>query len=433
MGRGLILYRITLVVLAPVLAALFALRWLRGKETRTGLAERMALTSAQSRSKKTVWVHGASLGELTAARPLLDNILARDPAVGIVVTMNSYSARQMVARWGNPRLQPRMAPLDYPVFLKLFLKFWSPIALVVLENELWPSRMSACRSAGIPVLVAGGRLSARATSMWARFPALSRDVAAALTYIAPLDEKAAGRFRDFGVDSGRIGPALLLKSGVALPNPDPTTLSELRKRFDRAQTVLAASTHDGEDALILNAFCVARAKRPDLRLILAPRHPDRAPDILRLISNHSLPCQQRSQPRPIAPDTLILLADTLGEMALWYSLAGTTLVGGTWVEKGGHTPFEPAQFGSAIVHGPSVHNHAQAFATLDAAGGAVLAPDTAAVAQAILNLADVERRAKVARSAAECLAPLRAESRGITQFVERLADLTGTSSVSGKS
>lgn len=416
----MILYQIVLVFLAPVLTVLFALRWLRGKESRDGLAERRALGQSTGHAGSIVWVHGASLGELTAARPLMNAILAHDPAVEIVVTMNSYTARKMVQSWGNPRVHPRMAPLDYPQVLRRFASAWSPRALVVLENELWPNRFAVCRKLNIPVLIAGGRMSAGALSMWLRFTTLSKAVADAISYLAPLDDLAAERFMRFGLDRSRIGPPLLLKSTVALPEPDPAQLSALSGMFDRAQTVLAASTHEGEEALILRAFAAARSTRPGLRLILAPRHPDRAGAILRLIADQALSYQQRSTGELDETGADVLLADTLGEMALWYSLAGITLIGGTWVEKGGHTPFEPAQFGSALVHGPSVHNHASAFSALDRDHGAVKAVDEATLTAAILDLGHFQRRNGVTGKAEEILAPLRNEAASMMQFVDQL-------------
>ncbi len=422
-GQFLILYRITLVFLAPVLAVFFLLRWMRSKETRSGLAERLGLGRAPPHPGKLIWVHGASLGELTAARPLLDTILARDPAVRILVTMNTYTARQMVGGWKNPRLEARMAPLDYRLIHWRHCKMWSPVALIVLENELWPNRLSVCRALGIPILIAGGRMSERALSMWSRLRSLSNTVTSAVTYLAPVDQTSAARFQQLGLDPGRIGPAVLLKSTVALPEPNPAELAEWGTRFDPALTVLAASTHDGEDAPILRAFSAARAVRPELRMILAPRHPERAPAIARLLSDQSLAYRQRSAPEPDKDGWVVLLADTLGEMALWYRLAGITLVGGTWVDKGGHTPFEPAQFGSAIVHGPSVHNHAQAFEQMDKNGGAVLAKDEPEITQAILDLCDADRRAATAAAATQTLAPLRAEQDLVSQFVDRLAQL----------
>ena len=377
--------------MAPVLCVLFAIRWLRGKETRIGLSERFALGRETANADNVIWVHGASLGELTAARPLLDEILSRSSNLEIVVTMNSYTARNMVRGWGNDRIHARMAPLDYRVILRRFYARWTPKALVVLENELWPNRLSVCQSKAIPVLIAGGRISAQAISMWSRFPGLSKSITSAVSCLAPIDEIAAERFRKLGVAPSRIGPNLLLKATVELPCPEQAEYAELYRHFNHAKTILAASTHHGEDGLILRAFLAARQVHPDLRLILAPRHPERASEISEMLINQSLPFKRRSASEPMEKDTVVLLADTLGEMALWYSLARVTLVGGTWVDKGGHTPFEPAQFGSAIVHGPSTHNHARAFTALDSKGGAVLAIDEQEVARALIDICSSSR------------------------------------------
>lgn len=421
----MILYRIILVLLAPVLAVVFALRWLRGQETRKGLAERLSLGPRPAHSAKTVWVHGASLGELTAARPLLDAILSLDPGIELIVTMNSYTARDMVAGWGNARLHTRMAPLDYALVVRKFLKTWSPRGLVILENELWPNRLTACGARNIPVLIASGRLSERAFSMWSRFGSITRPVLDAVSYLAPLDQTAATRFHDLGLDPSRTGTPLLLKSAVALSAPDPAELSQLIAAFDRSRTILAASTHEGEDALILRAFLAARLVHPELRLILAPRHPDRAPTVSQLLEEMKVPFQLRSTGSAVPPDGVVLLADTTGEMAMWYTLAGITMIGATWVEKGGHTPFEPAQFASAIIHGPSVYNHAQAFAALDQHGGALIALDEDKLVQEVLTLCNDKARSQTTEAADNALAPLRANSAPLAQLVDRLAQLSG--------
>ena len=421
----MILYRISLVLLAPVLAIVFALRWLRGRETSDGLAERLALSGPPSPASPMIWVHGASLGELTAARSLFDGLLDRDPGLHLIVTMNTYTARAKVRGWGNARIHAQMAPLDYRFVIQKFCSNWSPRALVILENELWPNRLAWCRKMAVPVVIAGGRMSARAHSMWSRFASLSRLVIGSVSYLAPLDRTAADRFQRHGLRADLIGAPLLLKSAVSLPDPDPSALSRLAAAFERGKTILAASTHEGEDEVILRAFLGARATHPDLRLIIAPRHSDRAPAIARLLGETGLPFHVRSTGQETPPDCVILLADTTGEMEIWYALAGITLIAGTWVPKGGHTPFEPAQFSSAVIHGPSVENHAEAFDALDRNGGAIAAEDDASLQKALVDLLDEQRRTAQTLAATAALSPLRANAVPMTQLVNQIAKLSG--------
>ncbi len=419
----MISYRIILLLVSPVLALVFGWRWLTGKETRSTLAERLALSSPEPEPGQTIWLHAASLGELTAARPLLTAILARWPKLRIVVTMNSSTGRTLVRNWQDPRIEGQLAPLDFQTCIRRFCKQWSPLALISVENELWPNRLSHCRRIGIPVLVAGGRISERAHSTWSRFPALARSVMTTIDHLAPLDSKAAESFVSLGLDPKRVGKTLLLKSAVALPDPDPADLARLAERFDRRRTVLAASTHENEETLILRAFITARREDPELRLILAPRHPARGDEIARALQSVSLDFDRRSVNGVDIGRHPVLLADTLGEMALWYSVAGITLIGGTWVAKGGHTPFEPAQFNSAMVHGPSIWNHADAFGALDAAGGAVAAQDETQLASAVLDLSQDHRQQTMTRAANRALAGMRKETTGIDDFVDQLATL----------
>jgi 3-deoxy-D-manno-octulosonic-acid transferase len=215
----------------------------------------------------------------------------------------------------------------------------------------------------------------------------------------------------------RIGPVLNLKAAApatggagALPG------------FPRGDTVLAASTHPGEEGLVLEAFVAARVARPGLRLILAPRHPDRGDEVARQIAAQGLDFARRSRGEAPEPARPVYLADTLGEMALWYAAAGVTFVGGSLVAKGGHTPFEPEAQGSAILHGPDTANFTAAYAALDAGEGAVQVADADALSRAFGALADPAAQAAMAARATAALAPLRADV-DLQAVIDRIARL----------
>jgi 3-deoxy-D-manno-octulosonic-acid transferase len=194
--------------------------------------------------------------------------------------------------------------------------------------------------------------------------------------------------------------------------------------FPRAATLLAASTHEGEEAVVLDAFARARAQRPDLRLILAPRHPRRRDAVEAAIRAAGLAFATRSRGAEPAADIPVYLADTLGEMDRWYAGAGMTFVGGSLVPLGGHTPFEPAAHGSAILTGPHVANAAPAYAALLAEGGALAVTDAESLARAILRLADPAVREAQAEAAARALAPFAADA-AIAAFLAALSRETG--------
>ncbi|CAM5533856.1 hypothetical protein FALB51S_04271 [Frigidibacter albus] len=350
----------------------------------------------------------------TSARTLLASLIEAAPGLRVLVTANTLTARQMVEGWALPGVTAALAPLDHRLVLRRFLARARPAALVVVENEFWPNRLAACAQAGIPVLVVGARMSARSARRWARLPSLARPLVGAIHLLSAQDAASEAHFRQLGVPAARIGPALNLKAGLA-PAVPAAELRRLAPLFDRPRTLLAASTHPGEEAPVLEAFAQLWQADPARRLILAPRHPRRAAEVATQITAAGLGLARRSLAEVPGPQTPVLLADTMGEMPLWYALAGVTFVGGSLVDKGGHTPFEPAAQDSAIVHGPHTGNAAEAYAALAAAGAALQVTDAASLAGAVAGLgtdrqaqlADAARRTLVAAGSDQARAQLR--------------------------
>ncbi|UXU76045.1 MULTISPECIES: 3-deoxy-D-manno-octulosonic acid transferase [unclassified Paracoccus (in: a-proteobacteria)] len=303
-----------------------------------------------------VWLHAASLGELASVRVLASD-LARD--LPLVVTTNTTSGRDLARRMGHACA---LAPLDLPQALRRFLDRTRPSVLVTVENELWPNRSAMTAARGVAQVVVGARISARSAARWRRLPGLIAPMLGRIDALSAQDADSEARLLELGLPPQALTPRLNLKLlAPSQTRPDP-------EAPDRARVILAASTHDGEDAVVLDAFLAARARQGDLRLILAPRHPARGDAVAALIAARGLPLARRSQGADAqAP---VLLADTLGEMERWYRAAGICITGGSLVDHGGHTPWEPAAWRCAIVHGPHVANHAADYADLDAAGAA---------------------------------------------------------------
>lgn len=303
-----------------------------------------------------IWIHGASVGELISARPIIQ-ALAAD--FSVLVTANSRTGRDMVAGWGLP---VRLAPFDFPRALRRFLDATQPRLALTIEGEFWPLRSKMLADRGIPQAVIGARMSERSARRWARMRGLISPVLGRIAALSAQDEDSGARLRQLGLPASAVLPRfdlkLLAPVRVAPPDEDPA----------RDMTLLAASTHEGEDAVILDAWLAARAAHPDLRLILAPRHPERGADIAALIAARGLDVMRRSE--GAAEDAPVLLADTLGEMPRWYAKAGICFAGGSLVDIGGHTPWEPAAYRCAILHGPYVSNHAANYAALASAGAA---------------------------------------------------------------
>lgn len=405
------LYRLV----ARIGLALYA-RKLRRAGRADELAQRLALAPERQGSGPLIWVHAASNGEVTSARAMIEGLLAADPDLTILVTVNSQTARDLVESWAIPRLRAAFAPFDLPAALHAFLDRWQPLAMIVIEAELWPERMNLCARRGIPVFVLSARMSAGSYRLWRWLPFTMRRMLRSVRMLCAQDAASLDRFRALGLPDARLGPLVNLKATHAAP-PLP---AEHGLPWPRAETFLAASTHEGEEEAVLDAFEIARAERPGLRLILAPRHPRRRDEIEALLRERGLAFATRSRSMAIEPRTCVYLADTMGEMALWYSAAGVVFVGGSLVDRGGHTPFEPAAHDCAIVHGPHVSNSAPAYAALQAQNAAIEVTDARTLARALARLGSPAAQAEMGRKGREALAAL-ADPSGLAAFRQELA------------
>jgi 3-deoxy-D-manno-octulosonic-acid transferase len=403
----MILYQLLMALaLGPALVHQF----LRGG--LAAVADRLGLGPAPRASGPKLWLHAASVGEVTSARWVLEAVLAARPGLQLLVTTNTATARDRVRGWALPGVHAALAPFDSAGAAGRLLDRWQPQALIIVENELWPARIAAADSRGVPVLVIGAKISARSAGRWAMARGLIGQTLQRLNWVSAQDEASLGRLKALGLPEASAGPVLALKAMTTGDNlPPPFTAPAPRDR-----TLLAASTHEGEEALILAAFLSARAQFD--WLILAPRHPRRSAEVAGVLraAGVAFACRSAGEEPGSAA---IYLADTLGEMDHWYAMAGACVIGGTFTDRGGHTPWEPARHSSAILHGPSLHNFAPPFAALDRAGAALAATDSASLGAALRGL-DAERQAALAASARAVLAPVGDGSAVINRILDGL-------------
>ena len=386
----MLIYRLIMALALPVLL----LRYWRGP--MGALAERLGRVApthpGPTHPGPRLWLHGASNGELASARWLLERLIATRPGLKILVTCNTATARAMVQRWSLSGVTAAFAPIDTAFATQRLLRRWHPGALISLEAELWPARLAACRAAEIPVILLGARMSARSFQRWNRIRPFAAATLQNVTYASAQDLTSRQHLTRLGLPATAFGPDFDLKAQASAALPPP----KIQPRDSRAHWLLAASTHDGEEAAILDAFVAA----PNFtQLILAPRHPARAVAIAALITARNLPFTRRST-GAVPGTTPVFLADTMGEMDLWYQRCGACIIGGSFATKGGHSPWEPARHACAILHGPSTANFAAPFATLDAHDAAL--PVTAPTLAAALTRLDAARQDRLAAAAAAC-------------------------------
>jgi 3-deoxy-D-manno-octulosonic-acid transferase len=382
--------------LVTLFAAIMAVKTLRNE----GWATLRARLSAGRPGQRApgIWVHAASNGELASIKPVITALAAQDPGRHWLITANTATGVAMARDWALPNAVARLAPLDLAWITRRVLARWQIRAHICAEAEIWPHRILQTQG---PVILLGARMSAGTARSWGKLGALGLRVMGRIVLALPQDPGSAERLLRLGLPREALGPVVDLKGLYTPPDQHPDTA--LRDAFPRAQTWLAASTHEGDEAAVFDAHITARMAEPDLRLILAPRHPRRAPEIMALAAERGLTLAQRSKgDTPEGCD--VYLADTMGEMALWYALAGRVFVGGTWSDRGGHTPYEPASFGAALIHGPDTANFRAAFEVLQQAGAAHLVEDAKALAQALNTLAEPGAQAQAGASAVQVLA-----------------------------
>jgi 3-deoxy-D-manno-octulosonic-acid transferase len=382
--------RLLLPLVPWAMLAVALWRWLTGRESRFDLAQRLGFVPRPA-AGETLWLHAASNGELASARWVLEDLLAARPGLQVLVTTNTATARAMAKAWGLGGVTVAFAPLDLGPAIHRVVERWRPLALITVEGEIYPRRFALCAKAHIPLALIGARMSERSFRGW---QALQPVMAGALTRVdlASVEDAASGeRLVALGLPLAAMRAPCDLKAVAIARLPAP----HLPPFETRSRWLLAASTHAGEEAIILDAFAQVRGFFD--HLIIAPRHPRRGDEVAGLIAARGFASARRSRGAMPGAEP-VFLADTMGEMDLWYARCGVCIVGGSFVPKGGHTPWEPVRMGCAIVHGPSVENFAAPYGALDQTGGAlrVAGPDGLGIGLARLNTACQARQSATA-------------------------------------
>ncbi len=393
---------------APLLPLHLRRRAARGKEIPERLAERRG-EGATRPPGRLLWLHAASVGETLSILPVLQALAERAPDLTLLLTTGTVTSARLLGRRLDPALAGRVihrfVPLDVPGWVARFLDDWRPDAAAFVESELWPNLVAAARGRGIPLALVNARLSLRSARRWRLLPGLAREMAAGFTLVLAQSEADAARLRGIGATGARCLGNL---KDAAPPLPaDPAALRQLRQAVGERPVFLAASTHPGEEALVVAAHAALTARHPGLLTVIVPRHPDRGPAVAAEAAGHAV--ARRAAGEMPGPGTAIYVADTLGELGLFYRLAQVCLVGGSLVPHGGQNPLEPARLGCPILLGPHTWNFAEPVARLLAAGGARLVegPDPATALAALAGdvLSEPGCGRAMAQAAAAAIAP----------------------------
>jgi 3-deoxy-D-manno-octulosonic-acid transferase len=393
-------YRVVTAMAAPLASLLLWYRLKRGKEHAQRLTERRGETTALRPDGPLVWLHGASVGELTAILPLIDRIRMRD--VTVLVTSGTVTSADVAERRLPPGVIHQFAPLDVPAFVARFLDHWKPNLALFVESDLWPNLVIASSARQIPLILINGRLSERSAARWRMAPRSINDLLHRFDLCLAQSAADAARYQNLGAP--RVATTGNLKLDVPAPPADDEKLSALKAAIGRRPVIAAASTHPGEETAIIDAHRRLKHSFEGLLTLVAPRHPQRGPGIAEIARNAGLSSALRSLGELPAAETDIYVADTLGELGLVYRLAPIVFMGGSLVSHGGQNPIEAAKLGAAILHGPHVFNFAEIYEALDKAGGAEEVTDAGRLAVRIGSwLTDPETRREVADTSLKAL------------------------------
>jgi 3-deoxy-D-manno-octulosonic-acid transferase len=392
------LYRTATAAAAPLVRRYLHRRCRRGKEDSERLSERFGIAGAARPPGPLVWIHAASVGEAQSVLALAERILAERPAIELLMTTGTVTSARLLAGRLPVRARHQFVPIDLPRAVDRFLDHWRPALAIWVESELWPNLALATHRRGIPMLLVNGRLSGRTLARWRRLPGLIRPVLRAFSLCLAQDATQAARLRELG--AGSVASVGDLKAAAPPLVADPAALAELRRQIGDRPVWLAASTHAGEEEAVAAAHLSIARDHPRLLTIIAPRHPVRGRQVNEMLRARRLQTARRSAGEPIAGDSDIYLADTLGELGLFFRTTDIAFIGGSLVAEGGHNPFEAARLGCVVLHGPDMTNCAAMAQALDAVGAGLSVGDATGLAAAVSRLladpGECERRAAAA-------------------------------------
>jgi 3-deoxy-D-manno-octulosonic-acid transferase len=396
-------------VSAPVLTAWRWLTWLaspaaplllreraaRGKEDRARMMERLGIAGKPRPDGRLIWIHGASVGESLASLPLIERLL-EEPNTHVLVTSGTVASAVLLEKRLPLGALHQFVPLDVPRAVTRFLDYWKPDAGLFVESDLWPNLILAARARGVRLALINARISARSAQGWRRARKSVAALLGAFDVVLAQDDNVAARFRDLGAHNVQMAGSL---KADAPPLPaNEAALAEMRTAIGKRPVLLAAQTHPGEDETILPAHDLLRARFPDLLTILVPRHIERGGDIEMLCGARA--SKRRSTGGVITAQTAVYIADTLGELGLFYRLAPFCFLGGTLVPQGGHNPLEPASLHCAVLAGAHIANSRTAFDAVLGCQGFGLVANSADIAREATRLLSNPAAAQAAGEAA---------------------------------
>jgi 3-deoxy-D-manno-octulosonic-acid transferase len=388
-------YRGLSSAMVPLAPALIKRRLKLGKEDPERIGERRGLTRDVRPHGPMVWIHGASVGEVLASAALIERLRALN--IRILLTSGTVTSAAIVAKRFPPDIIHQYVPFDSPRYVARFLNHWRPSLALFIESDLWPNLILQSAARRLPMVLINGRMSQRSFPRWRRVHGTISAILEKFDICLAQSDTDAERFSALGCPN--VITTGNLKLDVPAPPADPDKLERLLSLTRGRPVVVAASTHPGEEEILITTHRTLAGFFPGLLTVIVPRHPDRGPPVWRLVDAAGLKATLRSRDELPNAQTDIYVADTMGELGLFYRLAEIVFMGGSLVPHGGQNPIEAIKLGASIVHGQHVFNFADVYEALDSTGGARKADHEEALVKQLGQLL-ANRDARKAMSAA---------------------------------
>lgn len=369
---------------APLIRSYLRYRASQGKEDASRLSERFGKTHLPRPTGTLYWIHAASVGEANSVLALIEQLLTTDAAAHVMLTTGTVTSAELMAGRLPPRAFHQYAPFDRPDWVKAFLDHWHPDVGAWVESELWPTLITTAHAHGVPMALINARMSKKSHRGWTRWRKTAAALLDAFDVILAQDDRTAERLRNLGARN--VEPLGNIKLAAAPLACDEAELAALKSALGDRPRWLAASVHKAEEAALIEAHTALRAKRPGLVTIIAPRQPNRGAPLAEAARAAGLETAQRSVGEPLTPASEIYVADTIGEMGLFFRLAPVAFMGRSLVDVGGSNPLEAPPLGCAVVTGPHTDNFSSLYDKLTARGGVTTATDASTLTEAVEGL-----------------------------------------------
>ena len=384
-------------LMLPLVLLRLAWRSRREPGYRPYVAERFGRYAEPAPAAPLIWIHAVSVGETRAAEPLVHALGARYPDHRILLTHMTPTGRRMGESLFGDRVLRAYLPYDYPRAVERFLEYFRPRFGLLMETELWPNLILECRARGVPLCLVNARLSEKSYRRYLRFASLAREATSALTAVAAQSEADAQRLRALGAHDVRVTGSVKFDASLAREHLERGR--GWRSAYGARGVLLAASTREGEEALLLDALMRMPAKP---LIVIVPRHPQRFDEVAALLERRGLRYERRSTDRAVTPETQAVLGDSMGEMAAYYAACDVAFIGGSLLPFGAHNFIEACAAGTPVLLGPHTYNFAEAAERAVEAGAALRIGSAEELADAASRLlADAELRSRMAGRALE--------------------------------